>query len=140
MKHVTIRESAFETNSSSTHSISIARGEQLDQTIKPNGDGVIEIYDGEFGWEQEIYTSPQIKASYLVTHLGEGGDSGPEGEMLREVIKRHTRAKEVRFIHTGGYIDHQSQNVAEQAFVNKVALAEFLFCSQSILQTDNDNH
>lgn len=57
---VQIRRSVFETNSSSTHSISIIKKSNLDEFP----DTVV-FDNGEFGWEFEIYYDTTSKAEYL---------------------------------------------------------------------------
>ena len=54
-----IRKNVFETNSSSTHSISISK---LNDYILPKE---INFTFGEFGWEFSKYTSSFDKASYF---------------------------------------------------------------------------
>lgn len=74
-------------------------------------------------------------------------------EMLIDVIKKHTGAKEVKFDfsleyepdenNNYSYIDHQS-NLYEsgdclRAFAGPNTLKEWIFNPESYLQTDNDN-
>ncbi len=56
-----IRQGAFETNSSSTHSICIATETQYNIPTS------IEFNFGDFGWEVNKLTSRKAKASYLYT-------------------------------------------------------------------------
>lgn len=129
------RHAVFETNSSSTHSISIAGDGECSDTLAVEG-GICEVWEGEFGWEEETYNDAATKASYCLTfakhnehHLA----------MLRRVIQEHTGADEVRFM-GDGYIDHQSSDVALEAFASDDTLAAFIFNPHSGLTTDNDNH
>lgn len=67
-----IRQSAFETNSSSSHSITISYGDYTPDKLYVEN-GVLEIYTGEFGWEHEDYYDAATKAAYCLTWLkGEG--------------------------------------------------------------------
>ena len=66
MEHV--RKAAFETNSSSTHSIVIEHGEFVASKL-PVVKGEVEIFPGEFGWEIADYNDPATKASYCLTYL-----------------------------------------------------------------------
>ena len=59
-----VRRSVFETNSSSTHSISIVK--ESSNTHFPS---VVEFNTGEFGWEWENYNDYRSKASYLYTAI-----------------------------------------------------------------------
>jgi hypothetical protein len=67
MKKV-IRKGVFETNSSSTHSITIADSGKLQNTL-PITDGKIFVTCEEFGWEQEVHTDAYTKLSYLKTNI-----------------------------------------------------------------------
>lgn len=140
------REGVFETNSSSMHSIHIARAAKTYDTIAPNGDGDIVLEGGEFGWEEETYYDSGTKANYCAVDT-EG--SAEKRTMLEKVIKDHTGAKGVIFkIKTdwngGGYgnsyIDHQSDGTSHEAFESEEVLKEFIFNPKSHLRTDNDNH
>lgn len=144
-----IRCAMFETNSSSCHSISINPG-QCDDMLKPDSSGVVTVTTGEFGWEVETYNDAWTKASYCLTYARQIKSVEYE-QMLHRVIQRHTNAKEVTFRGSGtpgnydewGHIDHHScedDPVCEAAFADDVALHRFLFCRQSTLHTDNDNH
>lgn len=64
-----VRRGVFETNSSSTHAISIAEAPTFTDTLHPNDDGVVQIEVGEYGWEWETYSDAWSKASYLATGL-----------------------------------------------------------------------
>jgi len=142
----------FESNSSSSHSISIASVGKLDQTISADDDNIIRIRCGEYGWEFETYSQARDKASYLATYLM--NESGEKAKTLREkfiwVVKNFTGAKSVEILpckekgwdggFSYGYIDHRSMDVAEN-ILNKGAdgILRFIFSSQSILKTGNDN-
>lgn len=144
MKSV-IRRGVFETNSSSSHSISISGGNYTPDTLMV-ANGVCRIYPGEFGWEEESYRDAATKASYCLTHAKQCGDERSL-DMLRDVIARETGAA-VEFCkadsdwHEWGYIDHQSieYGVPQEAFASADALRDFIFNPASVLRTDNDNH
>lgn len=137
---INIRRQVFETNSSSTHSISIAGGTAgLLDTIVPK-DGVIHLTGGEFGWEWEKYNDALTKANYAAQFAF----NDPQmTDMLIEVIKEHTGAKDV-FITAGiGHIDHQSAKSeggkAQAAFDTPAQLKNWIFNPSSWLFTGNDN-
>lgn len=74
---IQIRSSVFETNSSSTHSVSISRknnryfdASSLNLFIDEN-DNKVHVRFGEFGWEIESYNWPYDKLQYIVTMLVE---------------------------------------------------------------------
>lgn len=136
-----IRKSVFETNSSSTHSIGLDSGDFKISDKPFDIGGILNIYPGEFGWEEEKYNDIWTKASYALTWAIE---SPKYTTMLREVIEKVTKCK-VNFIPISppddwGYIDHQSFDVCTQVFKNKKTLTNFLFNPKSVLRTDNDNH
>jgi hypothetical protein len=139
-----IRQSVFETNSSSTHSISISDKSDF-TTIHPEGDGNIYLNGGEFGWEIEEYTDPLTKANYCAI---DNASNEERVEMLKRVIKEHTKANDV-IINANtedykskyhSYIDHQSNGTSEDAFESEETLKNFIFRRDSVLYTDNDNH
>lgn len=135
-----IREGVFETNSSSSHSISIAEWRQgaKPSLLNPRDDGVVRIYPGEFGREVEDYYDPASKASYAYVYARDYGTK-ENMEMLRKVISAETES-EVEFVEGDGYIDHQSSDVCAEAFDSREALRSFIFNPDSVLHTDNDNN
>ncbi len=141
-----IRHGIFETNSSSSHSIVIAAGACKD-TLGVDPDGIVRIQGRDFGWEIDEYRDAMTKASYCLTYVKSNKLTEQEA-MLREVILEHTGAKDVEFIAPcpgaewaeWGSIDHQSSDVCRDAFGSELTLRQFLFCGDSILRTDNDNH
>jgi hypothetical protein len=108
-------------------------------------DTCIEIDPGEFGWEVERYTDFWVKASYCMAYVNQI-QCEDSADMLKKVIKDYTGCESVEFVSSGdkynpyGYIDHQSIDVAEDAFESEETLKQFLFCPLSVLYTDNDNH
>lgn len=112
-----VRKGVFETNSSSTHSISISDTVQINDTIGIDENGVCHIHCGEFGWEVEEYNDSSSKAAYCLTYLKMASmtpgdrkvmsitDDTLESLNISEymknfytVIKEVTGAKEVRFV------------------------------------------
>ncbi len=148
------RRNVFETNSSSTHSITIAGGDYEPQglDVSPEHGSAVRIHPGEFGWEQATYRDAATKASYALTFAKQTEDDAAL-ELLRRVIAAETAAVVV-FVQTGdehhpwGYIDHQScesydgevEGAAVEVFKSRDALRDFIFNPQSVLVTDNDNH
>lgn len=141
----TIRQDAFETNSSSTHSITINSNTILYDSITPDEDGNIVLYGGQFGWDFEKFNDPLSKANYCAIDCG---DYSEKKEMLIRVIKKHTGAKDVIFkfvtdysIETPNYsyIDHQSCGTSNDAFSDDDYLKNFIFNVKSTLFTGNDN-
>lgn len=147
---IKIRKNVFETNSSSSHSISIfeiKKDSLMDTSLIPNDDGIITIGENcekEFGWGIETYCNAEIKAMYC--YIDRHGDN--EGiRMLTNVIKKQTKAEKVVFLYDDdwsdpnyGYIDHQSDGTSSDAFDTEKTLRNFIFNPKSKLYIDNDNH
>lgn len=151
-----VRQSAFETNSSSSHSITIAAGEYVPDLLYPDEIGILEIHTGEFGWEAQDYFDAATKAAYCLTWLKEGHPNRTEEQMFIDVLIRTTGALAVKFVpmftpetksqydyHEWGYIDHQSGpgegGALCAAWASEKTLQSFIFNPQSRLHTDNDN-
>ena len=133
-----IRFNVFETNSSSSHSISISNTRVISlnnsceilETIIPDDNGVVYLEGGEFGWENLNYHDALSKANYcLIDSIGNQNKL----EMLISVIKEVTGAKEVNIDNVNGYIDHQSEGTSNKAFSSKETLKNFIFNRDSIL-------
>jgi len=148
-----IRNAVFETNSSSSHSISVSdvnSDELMDNVMVMDENDNVVVEPGEFGWEEEVYNDSVTKASYMLTYIKNYcGDRESEfEEMLKDVIKEQTGCNDVIFNESGdkyynyGYIDHQSSSNDQLhwVFENKETLRQFIFNRESILETDNDNH
>lgn len=135
MPMINIREKVFETNSSSTHSITIASNSSgIYNTITPDK-GVVTLTGGEFGWEWKKYNDPLTKANYAAVYAQ---NNSIKLNTLINVIKEHTGAKEVA-LDVKGYIDHDSISKADPAFDTPAKLKDWLFNSESWLFTGNDN-
>ena len=86
-----IRHSVFETNSSSTHSVTIPTTVTRNMFYLPTSlwpdllDNKVHVSLGEFGWGYDKYTNPFDKLSYLCTMLVETeGRNVPTREELYE--------------------------------------------------------
>ena len=141
------RSGIFETNSSSSHSITIANSGILSGTLLVDKKGVCRIFPGEFGWGPETYYDAETKASYAFTFAKTCAvaNSSRYLAMLSKVVKKHTGARVVKFCKIGdeywpyGYIDHQSSDVCEDAFLDEITLRRFIFDKHSVLEINNDN-
>lgn len=149
-----VRSSVFETNSSSTHSITIGTGEW-----KIPGHKVVVTF-GEFGWEIETYTDFYSRLEYAATFAVNYSDDYINLSLLNEVLEENfdevlynvyeeyynydefLEKVENEDFEFGdlGYIDHQSIDDAAEIFYTKSNLENFLFCTDSYFKTDNDNH
>jgi len=130
----TIRKGVFETNSSSTHSISLEQGNEWD-TIEANDYGVIQLVEKSFGWEWQMYNDARTKAEYCLADK-------VDKDLLREVIQEFTGC-EVEFISSGSEwysgVDHQSSGTVRNKLYTKEELTNFIFNKSSLLFTGNDN-
>lgn len=135
MKKVLVRKGVFETNSSSSHSISIADDTKqfVMDTIYPDQFGVVNIHGDEFGWEWFKHNDAQTKAGYAAQQFAYIQSSL---DILAEVIKEQTGADDVKFYLEHGYIDHESYGIVPS---DKESLKNFIFNKNSWLFGGNDN-
>ena len=132
-----VRKGVFETNSSSSHSLSLAREDQdfvLD-TIYPDQNGVIRVYGQEFGWGWEKFNDAETKlANAFQDSFGDD-----HTERIKEVVKKQTGATDVIFEEGDGYIDHDG--VGTTADIRGIGedLRNFIFNKNSWLYIGNDN-
>ena len=157
----TIRKSVFETNSSSTHSISVADNGPLKNGLECV-DGYVQIELGLFDWEVKEYNDTYTKLSYLMTFIFQdfpdykkddidwrkfnrpGNSRKSYWNKLQDVVREFTGCQIVIALndsfHPFGYIDHQSYEVAGEILRgSKSRIKRFLFNPRSVLRTDNDN-
>lgn len=141
-----IRQGVFETNSSSTHSICIAKDVKL--SIPKN----IHFSFGEFGWERDTLSSIQEKASYLYTGMmyinPQGMDkiietlqkSGVEVTRVMPIYKTSEWSGD-DYIDNGGYVDHAHDLAPFLTAIleSEERLLSFLFSDLSFIITGNDN-
>jgi len=163
MNQVT-RQGAFETNSSSTHSIVIAGSDFVSSKLHSNDNDEIEAHGGEFGWGYDEFNDAETKLAYCVTYLmasmqnnieqesftkkdmewlGFLGNTDSKLGMLVNVIVSET-GKNIRFMkdtcdfHPWGYIDHDSDYVCGDAFESEESLRSFIFNPDSTLIIDGN--
>ena len=134
-----IRIGVFETNSSSSHSLTIESG-VLQKSTLPDQDGVIVGVLGKFGWEIEHYASHADKLSYLLTQIQYNDHLTA---LAKSAIKEYTGLKMV--VAGQGYIDHQSHDILNDLFSGsdeeiKQNMIKFVCNSGYSFDTDNDNH
>lgn len=151
---IQIRQGVFETNSSSTHSICIAKDAELEITKS------LHFEFGEFGWECDTLQTLSEKASYLYTGLianNRKEDAEKIFELLRskgiEVTaeepifenRSYTDSKgdlvEYTSSENTGYVDHSEKLTS---FLNAICedndkLMRYLFSDLSFIITGNDN-
>lgn len=141
-----IRQAVFETNSSSSHSVTISTESAILETFPLNDKGNLEVTFGEYGWDEERFYDKEDRLSYAATYVYNDG-TNEEKKLFEETLKEHTGAKKIKYMvggegawHATGYIDHQSVYEAQTIFSSKESLRMFLFNPNSYFETDNDNH
>lgn len=143
---VTIRDGVFETNSSSTHAIIIAREgtKQIDE---------VHFSIGEYGWECRYYSLPDSKASYFYTLACEClcrdvaddivallAPYGIECYFEYKPIFSTTQDGKYTFL-DNGYVDHYSEgmDLVRDCLADASLLIDLIFNDQSYVETGNDN-
>lgn len=159
-----IRRGVFETNSSSTHSVTVDHSKGLSPNyLYVSEDGYIHVEFGEFGWEIWDYTDQESRLSYLLTmarylngcNEAYWGDETNEAdienfiethdfERINEVVAECAGCKGLWLEPSDGYIDHQSREDYSTLddFLREydTDIKEFIFGAGVTLRTDNDNH
>lgn len=132
------RVNIFETNSSSSHSVSFNPWEfgKDGNTFVPDENGNIYVNGGEFGWEWASYNDSVTKANY---YLERYKDQPDRIELLKDVIENYTGAHVIINERSDGYIDHQSFDTLDLPANDPEALKDWLFNPDNWLYTGNDN-
>ena len=128
----------FETNSSSSHSISFnpwKSGKDGNNFI-PDENGNVYVTGADFGWEWASYNDSVTKANYYLERYKNEPD---RVELLKKVIEDYTGFNVIIVENTGGYIDHQSFDTLELPADDPEALKDWLFNPDNWLYTGNDN-
>jgi hypothetical protein len=139
MNTVKVRQNVFETNSSSTHSICIAKNSTLELPKQ------VEFKFGEFGWEKRTLNSVLKKASYLYTGL-------KDNYRLEDIekIKQYLTNKNIEYHFeeskedrwNNGYVDHSDEltDFLDYVCSSENNLLDYLFSPLSFILTGNDNN
>lgn len=160
-----IREGIFETNSSSSHSVTVRRRTdmQINWYLNISADGYVHIPLDEFGWsyDGDLYNQER-RLSYLLTmaamneectNYWDGDESNDVCRSAFEETKIFQRIQNIVMSMCpnkcngiyiddfGGYIDHQSYMQVDE-FLNDfgITMKEFIFGDNVDLIIDNDNH
>lgn len=137
-----IRNSVFETNSSSTHSICISKKPAAIRDF-------IHFRIGEFGWENDCVDT----TDYLYTAILEQYDADELLERLKEILDNHSIEYEFEEPHydissdgqykwlNDGYIDHsdEARDFVLAVLNDEDLLMRCLFSADSCVYTGNDN-
>lgn len=155
-----IRQGVFETNSSSTHAVSVVR---YDASCCEIPESIHFGTSGEFGWDNERYFDIASKANYLwIAVCDEFNRLEDEDELLRikaafvkilndygvkhvtfdeEDYKEHQLWDGEPYLEIDGYIDHSNElyGWAQQMIDDPELLIGYLFHPHSYVHTGNDN-
>jgi hypothetical protein len=94
---INIRNGVFETNSSSTHSVSLhfpLHDEGMFGTIKPDSKGNIKLHGGDFASTKIDVSSPLDKANFIAAYIMVYGNEKLK-KRFESVLKEHTGAKNI---------------------------------------------
>lgn len=135
-----VRREVFETNSSSTHSICIAKTGQV--RLPQNTTLIV----GEFGWEVDAHYDAQTKASYLYTGLLGNGRTEDVDKLVTILEKNgvsvyRQEPKKTSWGSDYGYVDHADElnEFLDAVMSDEALLLRFLFLDSSFVETGNDN-
>ena len=143
---INIRKNIFETNSSSTHAICIAKSN--DYHIPSE----LHFEFGEFGWENRFLSGPTELASYLYTAICEIYYNKPEEiekfkNEIYELLGKYgcectfEEPTKSSWGYDSGYVDHAGElvDLIDSLRKSEKKLLRFLFSYDSYIITGNDN-
>lgn len=125
-----VRVKCFETNSSSTHSVSLSSTTIIDKSLNIYRNREITFEGGEFGWEWKRYDDALSKINYLSMFF-------ENTEELKDIIKEVIGAEII--FKKEGYIDHVGDHRKKIKFLDREDLKNFIFNKRRFLFTGNDN-
>lgn len=143
----TIRPNVFETNSSSEHTICFPCASAC-ENLNPAPQTLTARGEGEYGWGYDVLDTPYSLLDYwLVAIKDTGMDYAPE---KRQAVIDYFATKQITLEipesveNMVGYIDHQSVDSNCRLLAgfidNPEALFKFIFCPETKIIIDNDNH
>ncbi len=145
---IKIRNSVFETNSSSVHSISIDKSGLEKSNFKLDKNGYIHVDYGQFDRYYELFTSQYEKLSYLITccyYLANYEDSVTdtyEFRRIEDALKDYTGCAGIIIDNQcEPYIDHQSipyDSIEIINVYNRDEIINFVFNKYISLKTTSD--
>jgi hypothetical protein len=127
---INIRNNVFETNSSSTHTVSLLFNEKDDfEDISPNKDGQIILNGGDFSCTELCISSTLNKLNFIAVYMKVFGDKNLK-ERFESIIKEQTGAKEIIYnINMLYFDDKKADSFFSTEYTNS-------FCYYD----DNDHH
>lgn len=155
---IQIRQNVFETNSSSTHSIVVSKGNPIPGTPDIYGasyatyeNGILRLSeDNNFGWGWEVLSEWLDKFAYAVAEFQYNEN---DLEVMLEKVQEHLDCIHIiiprRTLWNDqsktepdyGYVDHQSQGTLLN-FLNEtgISIIDFIFDDRYAVVLDNDNN
>jgi len=152
-----IRGAVFETNSSSSHSVTVSGEEVTDFGLSQDElrEGVIRIrQDDGFHWGWQRFHDTHSKIAYLLLQVAGGyiEDAEQDVDLVPSLVEKSERARElvelvkeatgcrVEFYVDGWVsIDSRSRDMGLDLFNDPWLMRQFLFAKDSYIQTGNDN-
>lgn len=150
-----IRQSAFETNSSSAHSLVLNKNCKSSKVKKELSKfSHLALWLGDYGWEEAIYGDIISKLEYIVTSLFYVGDLSKLKELFTKIVDKGSLDLSVDGFRLIDYdsvddfvdslynlvepqLDHQSSDLLRDLSVDELLM---LACSNiSYIHTSNDN-
>jgi len=138
---IQVREAMFETNSSSMHTICIARPDSRKEYDVPT---VLHVDLGEFGWEWKKYSTPDDRASYIYTladYIDESAGRQMKERIFKLCIEKGIDVEFDRHNSEWACVDHGSEarDFLESMQRSSSKLFDFIFAKDSCIFTGNDN-
>lgn len=132
-----IRQSSWETNSSSSHSLIISGKQSIFDTIVPNEDNVIQIRTSEYKYESEFNT-PILKLIYLYIAITQQNFGDKQSlKVIKQVIKQHTGAKYVIFEEDKDYVYIEDMGDLPLVLNDKSWIKNFIFAKNWTVQVED---
>ena len=150
MAKIQVRRGIFETNSSSTHVISISKN---DDKFMDNLPDKVYFGSGDFGWDWKILDNLQDKANYLFTAIVGNSESETYKPLITAILAKHgieAEFGETKLSKNGyecfvydryAYVDHSycAKDFIEGVCNSEEQLIAYLFSDTSYVATGNDN-
>lgn len=134
---IAIRRGVFETNSSSTHSISI-QNNRIDPSLIKS----LILDKSDFGWRKDEYTDAQSRMTYLNTYIEEYAPKEQQ-DKFHKMLESISQTYGVEFLVSKnseeGYIDHaELKEFAEYVLSSEDKLLQYLYGKDSCIRTSSD--
>ena len=142
------RKSAFETNSSSSHTLVLdMECELIENPFNPDDiiDDKLIICGLELGWDWTDYFKPidKIRCAYTAAMQYDEIEREDYLKLINQVVFEYSKIncvfKELEDYYPNGYIDHQSVGEIDSIFSSYHTLRQFIFGTKSQYCTGNDN-